>query len=194
MSLETHGPRGGAFVASSGNEVSFRIFRVQLSNDSNRPIDLKLDLPSGPVALAPDSSVRLRLFFFPKALAPGEAVDANNFGIHGVERYLDSDVVGDSTLEESIAPGATQWFYLGVVFESELDNGLTRAGLFVEGEEKTASFLPSTSQGDGGGDDVDEATERGRSTSLNLWLGIGVDPPRYHALFPCGRVEVQSGR
>lgn len=176
--LRTDGPRGGVLTNPNGTELEYRIFRVQVLNDSTVPAELTMDLPGGPVALLPDTSTFISVFLFPDEICPDTAQDVINFGITEAEAFIRARSSGNTSLRTTVQPGEDHLLYIGVIFPPHDLGGLGRAELFMNGRTPSASFFPKGSAPVG----------TRKPEDLDLILGIAIDPPRHYAMVPGGRI------
>lgn len=174
--LVTDGPRGGGYVDPGGETLGYWIYRVQVLNDSTVPVELAMDFPSDPIVMLPDPNKHPNVFLFPDEIVPDTAADVFGFGIKDVEAFLKTRPNGATSLRTTIAPGEDHFLCIGVVLPPD---GVGRGELFIDGHGPDSTYyfpkgsIPATSSS---GDD------------LNLIFGIAIDPPRYYAMLPCGRI------
>jgi hypothetical protein len=167
-----NGPRGGVQTDSWGRSASYRIFRIELINDSMCPMNVTLKIPDK-VPLLPDSNQFLKVFLFPDSLTPHHKKDTFNFGVTGLDSILFRYSGRSELLRTRIQPKKERIIYIGVLTE-----GLARAYMFIRGFDSGVPFLPQNAvMADGKNKDV-----------LKLIFAIGIDPPRNYALVDCGQI------
>lgn len=171
------GPRGGSYPNGSENEISYRIFRVQLINDTVFPIELNINFPSRPVPLSPDSNQSVKVFLFPDELMPGTKQDTYNFGVTGLVAFIDSGLNKPTKLKTLIKPKEERILYIGC-----LTDGVARAKLFVNGQNHENPFLPVKS--------ITSTTKN--NDTLELVFGLGFNPPDRHSLIHCGQITFKK--
>lgn len=178
ITLFTDLPRGGAYTDASGSVLEYRIFRIHVTNNSTNPAELTVDFPGSPVPLLPDTDRVISVFLFPDAITPDIARDTFDFGIKGSVDFLITHPLSATSLHATLAPGAAQILYIGVVFAPIGMKGLGRGELFIKGQQPQAVYFPEgaipndTANGDG----------------LALVFGVAIDPPTHYALVPFGRI------
>ena len=143
-----------------------------------------LDFPSSSVFLLPDHSVNLDLAVLPDNIIPNSIKDTIDFGVKDVKKFFGSDITNFSSAKKTIMPVDSETFYIGILFKSEIENGLTRSILFIDGQEINAPFLPIKS--------IQNIPSE--SNTLNLVYGIGVDPPNHYKLIPCGQIFIRKNK
>lgn len=179
VQIITTGPRGGSYLGSKGEEFRYAVFRIQIINDTIIPINLEFKLPSNQISLLPDSTVALKVFLIPEQFTPNSIKDTFNFGVR-MEELFESGNNQQFVLETSIQPEVPLIVFIGILFESQLMNGITRTQLFVEGHDDDAPFYPVKSSEHY---DID-------TNALNLYYGISFDPPNYYISLPCGQIRI----
>lgn len=167
------GPRGEIYVNSSGKSFPYRIFRVQIINDTVCPMELKVSFPDKPVPQYPDTTQSIKVFLFPDALTPDTIQDVYNFGIRGLESFLDTGLNKPTTLTKLIQPKGEYILYIGC-----LTDGLARAKFFINGQDPGLTFLQ----------DKSVVTGTKNKNMFDLVFGVGINPPKNHTLIHCGQI------
>lgn len=147
-------------------------------NDTVVPAELTINFLSDSVALLPESENYLRVFLFPDTMTPDTMQEVYNFGVTGIESFLDNELNKPTILKTTIQPEEEHILYIGVLFNTDGLVGLTRAKLFINGQNINDSFLPVNSR----------KTSTKNRNELDLIFGIGVDPPHNYSLIPCGHI------
>jgi hypothetical protein len=141
VTILTVGPRGGDYTDSTGKEFGFRIFRTHIINDTIIPIELTLNFPSDSVALPIDSITSLgitksdryvRVFLFPQTMAPAKKEEVYNYGVTGIESFLDTELSKAAILKITIQPKQNLTLYIGALLYPAF--GQARAKLFINGQ------------------------------------------------------------
>ena len=176
------GPRGGGYTDPTGKKFEFRIFRIPVINVTVVPAELTINFFSDSIALLPESDKYLRVFLFPDTMTPDTMQEVYNFGVTGIESFLDNDLDKPTILRTTIQPKQEHVLYIGVLFNSDRLDGLTRAKLFINGQNIKDSFLPVNSI----------KTNTKNRNKLDLVFGIGIDPPHNYSLIPCGQIVYKN--
>ena len=166
------GPLGGVYNSST-KSYSYRIFRIQLINDTICPVELNISFPGKPIALYPDTNQSLRVFLFPDELTPDTIQDVFSFGIRGLESFLDTGLNKPTSLTRLIQPKGEHILYIGFITD-----GLARAKLFINGQSPGLSFLPVKSV----------VTDSKDKNSLDLLFDIRINNPQNYSLIHCGQI------
>ena len=122
----TIGPRGGNYVNPSGNKLGYRIFRIQVNNDSIRPVDLDIHFSNDSTPLLPESNGFVKALLIPHSIAPDKP-DEYDFGITGLNPFLDSASTKPTKLQTTVQPNTKFVFYVGVLLYQT--DGVTRASM-----------------------------------------------------------------
>ncbi len=180
FSIINTGPKGGRYLSSNGTDFRYTVFRIQIINDTIIPINLALKFPPKSTWLLPDSTIELKVFLIPEKFTPDSIKDTFNFGVR-MEEFFESGNNQQFVLDTSIPPEEPLAVFIGVLYEPQLMNGITRTKLFVEGHDNDAPFYPVNSV-----ESYDINTN-----SLNLYYGISFDPPNYYISIPCGQIRIK---
>lgn len=180
ISILNSGPKGGDYQSKTGTNFRYTIFRIQVINDTIVPIILDFTLPTKSILLQPDSVINLEAFLISEDFTPNSIRDTFNFGVR-MEDYFESEIERQRSFKTSVQPKEQHTFYIGILYKSDLVNQKTRTKLFIEGLDNDAPHYPVNS--------VEKY--RDISNPTNLFYGISVDPPTYHALIPCGQIRFE---
>ena len=178
LTILHEGPRGGGYKTSRGDVKRYTVYRVQLSNDFPKDLELNLNLPNQGVKLQPGSSIDLDVFLIPKNFTPNHVKDTFNFGVK-MEDFFESGSAPLLMLSQTIPAREKQAIYIAVVLKNDPPNGMTRTKLFLEGGGSEAPFYGVRSESKYPLDDM----------GTNLYFGISIDPPNNYAVIPCGRIS-----
>ena len=177
VTIYNNGPRGIPYTDPAGTTFQFRIFRVRIVNDTIIPIELTVNFPGDSVALLPKSEKRLRVFLFPERMSPSKVEEVYNYGVTGLESFLDTVLNNPTTRKVMILPGQDHYLYIGELFSGEFI-GLARSRFFINGQNIDAPFLPVQS--------IKNDTKD--KSKLDFIFGVAIDPPDYYSLIPCGQI------
>lgn len=153
----------------------FRIFRARITNDTIIPIELTVNFPISPVALQPKSDNAVRVFLLGDTTTVDKP-DDYNFGVTGIESFLDTDLNKPTLLKITIKPKEEYVLHIGALFD--LLPGRSLSKLFIKGQDINVSFLPVQPT-------EPEIKDRNK---LELVYGIGINPPHNYSLIPCGHI------
>jgi hypothetical protein len=167
------GPRGGVLINSSGNRLPYRLFRIQIINDTLCPVELNLTFPGKPLTQYPDTNQSLRVFLFPDELTPDTIQDVYNFGVRGLESFLDTGLNKPTTLTKLIQPRGEYILYIGCITDE-----LARAKFFFNGQHPDLSYLP-----------VKPVVGNTKNKNvLDCIFGVWINPPQNYSSIHCGQI------
>lgn len=173
ISIVNCGPRGGVFNSKKGNSISYRIFRIQIYNDTTCTVQLKINIPNLTHHLLPDSSQTVKVFLFPDYLQPNSQKDTMQFGLKEVEPYLEKALLNNSEYAKDLKPSQSCFIYFGCIMD-----GVARARLFLEGETINESYLAVN------GNDSKLINRH----SLNVFFGLANIDPQSKIVLPIGEL------
>ncbi len=176
IEIVNSGPRGGVYN-SRFKSYDYRLFRVQLRNDTASPFELNIKFPNKPTVLFPDTNQFVNVFLFPDDLTPDTVQDVYNFGIRNLESFLDSSLNKPIELMKLIKPNEVHIIYIGVI-----TGELARAKLFIKGQDADSSFPAIKS-------DIVATNDK---TTLNLVFGLAINPPQHYSLIHCGKINFKK--
>ncbi len=167
------GPRGGDYLSTNGKIIPYRLFRIQFYNDTVVPVELTMQFPAEPLSLLSDTNKKVKVFIIPESISPRKITETYDFGIKGLDNFLDTGLTSLTTLTTVIQPKQEYIVYIGATISE-----LARAKLFFNGKDPQVSYLPLISLNLNNND----------KTKLHLVLGIGIDPPNYYTLIDGGHI------
>ncbi len=176
IELITCGPRGGEYLNSSGKPTSYRIFRIVLVNDTVFPAELNLGFNDSSANFVLKSSEHISVFLFPQQMVPDSILNTFNFGINGLEPFLDKSEYNTPPLKTTLQPGDEKIFCMGVIM-----TGLARATMHF-GNPNASSAKDSRAVA-GTGD---------KPQKLNLFFELNINPPYHQSIIPCGDVVLKK--
>lgn len=122
-------PKGGGYTDPAGKMFGYRIFWSRVKNNSVTPLELTIQFPADSFAIAhlPGSYIR---FFLPPGTMTPEKEPAYDYGVTGLNAFLDTGLHKPAILQETIDPGEEYFFYTGVLLYQA--DGAARAGLILK--------------------------------------------------------------
>jgi hypothetical protein len=142
ITILTSEPRGGNFTDPSGKKFGFRIFRTRVSNTTVIPVELTINFPSDSAALPPMDSIPslgipksdryIKVFLFPHSMAPDKQEEVYNYGVTGIESFLDTGLNEPTKLKTTIQPEHDYYIYIGALLYPS--SGRARSNLFLNGQ------------------------------------------------------------
>lgn len=131
-------PRGGIrYTAPDGELYGYAVFWTRIINETDHPLELKIDFPNSyEVPSIPGKYFKLLV---PPDTMTIDKVGVYNFGLTGLESFLDSSIHKPSSLKRTIHPNESTGFYvvkLSLVSEGPIGGGdVLRTGLLLKGQD-----------------------------------------------------------
>jgi hypothetical protein len=134
-------PDGKQYNNSSGKRYGFVALWSRIINETTTPVELHINFPADSFAIftPPDSYLKLLL---PTDTLTVDKLSSFNYGLTGLQYYLDANINKATTLQKTINPNQEHMFY--IVALSYNAGGTVRSGLFLKEEELyyTMSIAP----------------------------------------------------
>lgn len=129
-------PRGGAFTISANEKTyGYAVFWSRIVNKEDTTVELTLNFPSDSIIFVPASKVHFKLLAPPDTMT-AEKVSAFNFGLEGIQTFVDKNFNQPSQIHRTIQPNEDCIFYIILLSHlSPTDKGVTRTGLFLDGHD-----------------------------------------------------------
>lgn len=142
IKIVTWGPRGGDYTDPSGNKLGYRIFSNRITNGTNMPIDLTINFSNDKVMLSPADSITspdiskpdryAKVFLFPYSMLAHTQQEAINYGITGLESFLDTGLNKPTVQKITIEPNQDYYLYIGALIYPSSEQA--RSELFIDGQ------------------------------------------------------------
>ncbi len=149
ITILTSGPRGGTYTDPTGKEFGFRIFRTHIINDTIVPAELTINFSNDSIALIPNDSIPslnipasgryVKVFLFPRSMTPGKQEEVYNYGITGLESFLDTCLGKPTMLKITLQPKQDYILYTGALLYPAF--GRARSKLFINGQNLVCKIL-----------------------------------------------------
>jgi len=128
-------PRGGPYTDPNGNEFGRAIFWTRIINETDNPLELKIDLPvdSFEVPWLPGK--------YYKVLVPPDTMTIDkealfDYGLTGLKSFLDNSIDKPSSLKRTINPKEASGFFVVILSRiNEGSQGALRTGLSLKGQD-----------------------------------------------------------
>ena len=130
--IENSLSRGGSYVGPNGEEYSKIMFWTRIINDTDKPLELNIDLPihSYEVPTLPGKYYKI---FIPSDTMTLEKEPLQDYGMKDCKSFLDTNIHNPSHLKRTITPSESTGFYVILLFEKGV-SGLSRTGLHLKGQ------------------------------------------------------------
>ncbi len=124
--------RGEPYIDPKGKSYGKVIFCTLLVNETDNPLELKIDFPVDSFEVPGLPGKYYKLFIPPDTMTIDKE-SMHDYGMTGLETYLDNNIHKPSSLRRRINPKESSGFYVVILF----DNGVTgpfRTGLSIKGQ------------------------------------------------------------
>ena len=126
-------PRGGdKYTDPNGKVWVFAVFWSRITNETDNPLELKIDFPVDSFKL-PSSPGRHFKFFLPSDTMTLEKEGLYNYGLPVLNSFLDKGLQKTSSLTRTINPKESSAFYVVTLFNIGVD-GFLRTELSLKGQ------------------------------------------------------------
>ncbi|HKR05848.1 MAG TPA: hypothetical protein VJY62_14530 [Bacteroidia bacterium] len=149
IKILTRGPRGSNYTDSTGKEFGFRIFKTHIINDTVVQAELTINFSNDSVLLIPNDSIPslniptsdryVKVFLFPRSMTPDKHEEVYNYGITGVESFLDTCLGKPTFLKITLQPKQDYILYTGALLYPAF--GSARSKLFINGQNLVYKIL-----------------------------------------------------
>ena len=126
-------PRGGLkYTGPNGKEYVYAVFWTRIVNLTVNPLKFTIDFPADSFEV-PSSPGRYFKLFLPSDTMTLGKEDLFNYGLTGLQSFLDKGVQKPSSLKRTINPKESCVFYVVTLFNRGAD-GTVRAGFSLKGQ------------------------------------------------------------
>jgi hypothetical protein len=149
IKILTSGPRGSNYTNSTGTEFGFRIFKTHIINDTMVPAELTINFSNDSVVLFPIDSIPslnipstgryVKVFLFPRSMTPEKHEEIYNYGITGLESFLDTGLSEETMLKITLQPMQDYILYTGVLLYPASQSAPSK--LYITGENLVYEIL-----------------------------------------------------
>jgi len=134
VTIQNSFPKGGMkYTDPTGKEYRYAIFWTQISNETNHPLEVRIDFPihSYEVPSMPGSYFKILM---PPNPMTSEKVSLFNYGLTDLEPFLDQNFDKSSSLKRIINPKKSSSFYVVLLSVTNGARGTLRTGLSIKGQ------------------------------------------------------------
>ena len=131
--IENSFSRGGKYIDPNGEEYSKIMFWTRIINETEKPLELNIDLPihSYEVPTLPGKYYRI---FIPTDTMTLDKEPLQDYGMKDFKSFLDSSIHKPSYLRRTVNPKESSGFYVIILFEKGV-SGPSRTGLYLKGQK-----------------------------------------------------------
>ncbi len=129
--IQNEGPKGATYTDPSGKEYFKTIFWTRITNETDNPLELKIDFPvdSYEVPSLPGKHFKI--------LLPTDTMKIDkepfDWGLTDLKTFLDNNIHKPSSLKRTINPKESSAFYVVILFDNGV-GGPIRTGLSIKGQ------------------------------------------------------------
>lgn len=140
-------PRGGPISTPNGR-YGHAVFWSRIINKTDITLELDLNFPADSIVIEPATNTHFKLLVPPDIMTP-DKLSTFGFGLKYIETFVAKNFYKPSQFQRTIKPNEDAMFY--VILLSHLaptDKGVTRTGLFLEGQDLFYELEDLDSQSD----------------------------------------------
>lgn len=127
-------PKGGIrYTDSKGEIYVYAVFWTQISNETDKALELKIDFPPDSYEV-PSLSGKYFKILIPKDTMTLEKVPLLNYGLTDLESFFDKNIDKASSLRRTISPKESSAFYVVALSLIKKVGGPLRTGLSLKGQ------------------------------------------------------------
>lgn len=127
-------PKGEKYTAPDGKEYFKIIFSARISNETDNSLELKINFPENSYEV-PSLSGKYYKILVPPDTMTVDKEPLYNYGLTGLESFLDNNLSKSSSLKRTIHPKESSGFYVVILRPTtEGAMGTMRTGLSLKGQ------------------------------------------------------------
>lgn len=125
-------PDGTQYIDSTGNRYGFVVLWTRIINETTSPLALNINLPADSFAIFTPPGSYLKLFL-PTDTLTYDKLSSFNYGLTGLQSYLDANFNKATTIQKTINPNEEHIFYIAAL--SYKAGGTVRSALILKEQE-----------------------------------------------------------
>ena len=133
ITIQNGYPRGGIkYTDPNGNVCSYAVFWTRIINETDNPLELKIDLPINSYEI---SNFPGKYF---KVLVPEDTITLDKIPLINqtdLKSFLDNNIHKPSSFKRTINPKESSGFYFVMLISTLEATGMTRTGLSLKGQD-----------------------------------------------------------
>lgn len=134
VTIENSFPKGGIrYTDSKGDVYVYAVFWTQISNETDNPLELKIDFPLNSYEVPSLSGKYFKILIPPSEMTP-EKISLFNYGLIDLESFFDKNINKPSSLKRTINPKQSNGFYVVALSSIKKVGGALRTGLSLKGQ------------------------------------------------------------
>lgn len=125
-------PQGEGYTDPNGKEYFKTIFWSRITNETDKPFELKIDFPINLYELPSSIGKHFRILL-PFDTMTSDKVDLANYGLTDLKSFLDSNIHKPTSIKKTVNPKESSGFYVVILFDKGF-GGPFRTGLSIKGQ------------------------------------------------------------
>ncbi len=133
--IENGLPKGGMkYIDPNGDSYNYIVFWTRIINETDNTLELKMNVPvdSNEIPSLPGKYYKVLI---PTDTMTLEKIPLLNYGLTGLESFLDNNIHKSSSLKRIINPKESSGFYVLMLSLTEGAGGFLRTGLSLKGQD-----------------------------------------------------------
>jgi len=132
--IENGFPKGGMkYIDPNGDSYNYIVFWTRIINETDNTLELKMNVPVDSYEV-PSLPGKYYKVLIPTDTMTLEKIPLFNYGLTGLESFLDNNIHKSSSLKRTINPKESSGFYVLMLCLTEGVGGFLRTGLSLKGQ------------------------------------------------------------
>ena len=132
--IENGFPKGGMkYIDPNGDSYNYIVFWTRIINETDNTLELKMNVPVDSYEV-PSLPGKYYKVLIPTDTMTLEKIPLSNYGLTGLESFLDNNIHKSSSLKRTINPKESSGFYVLMLCLTEGAGGFLRTGLSLKGQ------------------------------------------------------------
>ena len=132
LNIQNSLPKGDSYTDPNGKEYFKVIFWTRIINETDNPLELKIDFPVDLYEVAGLPGKYYKVLVPPDTMTIDKE-QLDNYGMTGLKSFLDNNIHKPSSLKRNINPKDSSGFYVIILFDKGV-GGPIRTGLSIKGQ------------------------------------------------------------
>ena len=123
---------GGGYLDFNNQKYSYVIFWTQLTNESNKSLDVTIKFPANPFPIFQSQNSYLRIFAPPDTMTI-DKIQLGDYGLTNLQSLLNAGFNKPSVIQKTIGSFENYLFYVMVILHEA--RGSARSSLIIKGQD-----------------------------------------------------------
>jgi hypothetical protein len=132
LTIENGDPKGEGYTDPTGKEYFKTIFWTRITNETDNPLELKIDFPADSYELPSSPGRHFKILLPPDTLTL-DNLKLHDYGLTDLESFLDNNIQKSAALRRTISSQESGGFYVVILFDKGV-SGPFRTGLSLKGQ------------------------------------------------------------